>query len=531
MSKLKKWLETSLRTEAFWGRFRRISFRLYGHTFCSTMAWIRSFAQKPFNSSPVYFCLTAFIFLTIPVVTTFDSAWYHKYLEIMFANGNWQEWDYVRGIAFPTFLKIMHLLFGYSQIGALLCFCCLFLFSIRQYELIFDAAGIKRTNARLICFILFTANPIYMGYSHALLTEAPYFALQAFAMRFAIVTLTAPQPPGLFHYGLPAGTLLYLAYQTKESYALMLCCLLGAWVVANHRISRRIQSIGLAIIAIGLMLLFNSLTLRTLALLSQRNPAPAANSFLRAGISYGSLHGSTLDTLRTKWDYFEQISTEVSGDDGCWIENRTNTRYVFKRMNQEIRCPLPDGAWQALIIRSYLTTITGWDGIFFQHEILKEALGINTNRFNENNGIALHPFRVAISGGNNVMEINPRFDYAKYVEPYYLKMSERPSVLVDAFYYLKPIYERATTFFYTIALLAGSVSLFIFRSNVLVILGIAASSSLFISFFLGMIIDRYIFAVYPISAIFVILTAKYVLSARRAPNKDQKRKVDRCFGF
>jgi hypothetical protein len=117
--------------------------------------------------------LITVVHFSIPLVATWDTAHYHNYLDILYGNKSWDNWDVIRGPVFPVLIAFAHLIFGYSHIGMLLwsylVTLIILLISICFIkELI---SGISNVIRYFLLWIGVFLNPVFLGFYHTLLTE------------------------------------------------------------------------------------------------------------------------------------------------------------------------------------------------------------------------------------------------------------------------------------------------------------------------------------------------------------------------
>ncbi len=127
--------------------------------------------------------ITIYVFMQFTLLITVDSTKYYKYLEIFNGKSSFAFWDTTRGFGFPIVLFFITKIFGDSIIGILIGFLLFYL------GMIYCAAKIianliknnnleKRQAVYWVFFIIFFLfNPLIIGYSHIMLTEAivPFF--------------------------------------------------------------------------------------------------------------------------------------------------------------------------------------------------------------------------------------------------------------------------------------------------------------------------------------------------------------------
>lgn len=119
--------------------------------------------------------LLSVIFFSIMPILSFDSFWYHTYLDIFNGNKLITDWDPTRGLPFPLLIFISTKLFGYTTQGITITMYIFYLITIFFVFKICKITGIgKKVNKIflwLILIIFLFLNPIFLGYYHLVLTE------------------------------------------------------------------------------------------------------------------------------------------------------------------------------------------------------------------------------------------------------------------------------------------------------------------------------------------------------------------------
>lgn len=115
------------------------------------------------------------IFFTYSPIITFDTSHYLWLTELLTENGNFSDWDNVRGLSFPLIILISQILMGKSPKALLIvmyifylvmCWICIKIFKKIQIE----HKIIKFIIVGLFVFMILI-NPLILGYYHVLLTE------------------------------------------------------------------------------------------------------------------------------------------------------------------------------------------------------------------------------------------------------------------------------------------------------------------------------------------------------------------------
>lgn len=122
----------------------------------------------------ILIALTAIFFSATPVIT-FDTIWYHSYLDIFSGLKSITQWDPTRGLPFPLLLYISTRLFGYTNQGITITMYLFYIAAIilvrKIYFLLYPDTPTNRLFAWIILTALLFLNPVFWGYYHLVLTE------------------------------------------------------------------------------------------------------------------------------------------------------------------------------------------------------------------------------------------------------------------------------------------------------------------------------------------------------------------------
>lgn len=122
--------------------------------------------------------LTIYVFMQFTLLIRVDSSVYYKYLDYFKGKTSFAFWDTTRGFGFPLILFLITRLFGDSINGVLVGFLLFYLGMIYcaikiVFTLIKENNLIKSQSKYWIFFIIFFLfNPLIIGYSHIMMTEA-----------------------------------------------------------------------------------------------------------------------------------------------------------------------------------------------------------------------------------------------------------------------------------------------------------------------------------------------------------------------
>lgn len=128
-------------------------------------------------------CTCLYVFMQFTLFITVDSSKYYTYLDYFRGEKSFGEWDTVRGFSFPLIIFLVTSIFGDNTTGVLIGFFLFYMgliyFAYKIIkELLYDNELQRNQTKYWIMFIvLFVFNPLIIGYSHTLLTEAitPFF--------------------------------------------------------------------------------------------------------------------------------------------------------------------------------------------------------------------------------------------------------------------------------------------------------------------------------------------------------------------
>lgn len=122
--------------------------------------------------------ITYKMYLSFNVIVTIDSSKYHYYTELLFGNEPMSKWDVERGFSLPLILYLSRILFGDSSRAFVLMFFIFYfvmlLFVLKFIKDIINYNEIKNKKIMyyLLFLVLFPFNPLIVGWGHYMLTEA-----------------------------------------------------------------------------------------------------------------------------------------------------------------------------------------------------------------------------------------------------------------------------------------------------------------------------------------------------------------------
>ena len=122
-------------------------------------------------------------FLKFTVFISVDGSWYYNYLKYFRGEASLGEWNTTRGFSFPLIIYFITSLFGDNVNGIVFGFYLFYLgliiISMKLLNAIIKENKMEKGQIRywIVYIALFMFNPLIIGYSHTLLTEAvmPFF--------------------------------------------------------------------------------------------------------------------------------------------------------------------------------------------------------------------------------------------------------------------------------------------------------------------------------------------------------------------
>lgn len=131
--------------------------------------------------------ITISIFMKFTLLITVDGSSYYQYLKYFEGKASFGEWPTVRGFSFPFIIFLITKIFGNSIRGILIGFLLFFLgmafFAYKILKILIKENDLEyRQIIYWVLFVFFFLfNPLIIGYSHTLLTEAvtPFFYILA----------------------------------------------------------------------------------------------------------------------------------------------------------------------------------------------------------------------------------------------------------------------------------------------------------------------------------------------------------------
>lgn len=129
------------------------------------------------------FFLTSYVFFKFSLLVTYDGSFYHSYLKYFNNEASLGTWPTIRGFSFPLIMYIITKVFSDTTDGFVMGFYIFYIMMLVFTALIIRQLlkdnKIKRYQSKYwaLYVILFLFNPLIIGYSHTLLTEAvvPFF--------------------------------------------------------------------------------------------------------------------------------------------------------------------------------------------------------------------------------------------------------------------------------------------------------------------------------------------------------------------
>ena len=127
--------------------------------------------------------LITYTFFQFSLLVTPDGSAYYRYLDFFQGDLGFENWRIIRGFGFPVILFIITSIFGESVMGLLIGFFIFYLlmlyFGIKIIRLLIKDNNLEQRQVPywIMFLIFFLPNPLILGYSLTLLTEAimPFF--------------------------------------------------------------------------------------------------------------------------------------------------------------------------------------------------------------------------------------------------------------------------------------------------------------------------------------------------------------------
>lgn len=203
--------------------------------------------RKNVNLKLVFFILILTIFLGIiffssSLIVTSDGSWYYWYTGILDGELPFSQWSITRGPTFPIIIWIFKHLFGTNDFGVLIGFFIFYLMIITFAALILHKVLKEYNNksSNLIYWFLFIVlialNPLIIGYSHTLLTEAVAPAMILLTTYFAYlwkeVSWIKNKKKSIF-YTLIFSLILIFMWFLKQPYAAIIIFIIGISAVLS----------------------------------------------------------------------------------------------------------------------------------------------------------------------------------------------------------------------------------------------------------------------------------------------------------
>lgn len=122
--------------------------------------------------------IIGYTFFEFSLLVTPDGSAYYRYLDFFQGELGFENWRIIRGFGFPLILFVITSLFGESPTGLLIGFFGIYLLmlllGIKIIRLLIKDNDLKNNQIQywILFIILFLPNPLILGYSHTLLTEA-----------------------------------------------------------------------------------------------------------------------------------------------------------------------------------------------------------------------------------------------------------------------------------------------------------------------------------------------------------------------
>jgi hypothetical protein len=510
---------------------------------------------------PSCIILFTLIYFSFPLIFTYDSSHYMKYVDIFNGVKSWSQWDPARGIIFPLFFRISKF-FGNTQsaLSGMIFPFFLLLLSITVY---FFTSFLKVNSYKnkslifLFVFAFLALDPLLFGYFHVALTEFLASTIMIFSCFLVYYLLKNYENINKYKfYLINIYFVLFapIAWHLKQPYvtAVFLPFLSIIFVLISKKVKFKdyLKYFITFILMISVLFLSNIIWSKTIETDNQKFKLRTSDAFLKSQILSGMLEfelNSININENEKIQYLKESDKKLLNDNKDNkefldeykivtvknIEEQIKSAYLIQLKNttedENNRLILND---YGSLLRCFSTAlisnprelfsgyIYGYFGIANVFEIYNKDMVLprikNENfsmiRSFENRLIAYRVYSV----NSNVSNIffMPQENY-NYISSY--ESNHKPSKLISNLFKITE-YKSNFIFSFTIFILPLVLVLFsikIFKKaydNIDLFIFISSFISFFhiiLHVFLGAYIDRYIFPVYTlILMIFVLLAFK-----------------------
>ncbi len=438
----------------------------------------------------------------MPLVTTFDSAGYHRYARILFGEDPWETWDFFRGITVPLFTGLSQRLFGYSSQGLVLALFIVGVLTLKSFAMLSKKITMPAVTALTICY--FCIDPIIQGYFHVLLPEPLTVPL---LLLLSSMWLN-PNPDRFTLIATPF--LLVLLYQIKEPQILVGVGFLGL-ILLKHLAERDKRKTAQILCMFGAFFMLNKIVNKTLIYKVGHGSLFGNVHILNNGIGFAGLSGNMFgDTVVRDYNLLQKVESTkpLSGSiRRCSIESG-NTVFYFLSNGEIIQCLAPTTLLEAIRLRGFFTysyplaTIKSFVLNFL------EIIRVLPNRFDEIKTVGNFAFN-ASDTNSNVSSIPKDYifhdAFTSYVKPYRVDSSNPVGYMAKIDSYLWPLAQFVYPLSFVLMLI-WIVLVSIQKDRKSNLFFLALSNLLYLAFnaFLGLVDDRYGFICYPLALIFAV---------------------------
>lgn len=225
----------------------------------------------------LFITLLSIIFFAVMPIITFDSLWYHTYLEIFDGIKPITQWDPSRGVPFPLIIYISTKLFGYTTQGITITMYIFYMITILLLYKTLEIIEFTKKMGKFCCWIFLIffiyINPIFLGYYHMVLTEFVACTLVVLSTYISIKTYLCFINGNknlrnyFLRYGLPI-LIGVIAFFVKQMFiAPILLCFIATEILLwlkNKTIKSVVFSFGCVLLCLSCVIIINARWYKTI---------------------------------------------------------------------------------------------------------------------------------------------------------------------------------------------------------------------------------------------------------------------------
>ena len=462
------------------------------------------------NFIAVELFIITILFFSITPILSWDSGHYLKYLETLNGNASFSSWDIARGIVFPYLIKISTDVFGHTLNGIMVMMFIFYLLSFYIIKMSLKQLFPKNNLVYVLFIVLFALDALIFGWYHVLLTEFVASTITIVAIylgywytfnsyenskiKFIVVSI-------LFLILIP------ISWHLKQPYILLTLIPLVISVISSYFLSKKNNTkktkyIKISILIMSLFLTFLSIQYWKDHLKNHNNNMAEKRSskyFLAKQITTGvrfigdgkiNLYSDLTTTIKqnTILDNEEKQDLIKIFDDGMNIKSSV----LFLKYNF-LHHPylLFEG-----YIKNYLSIANLVDHEFYENK----AIAYRCYQDSIKNTFHMPPYEKYIVNFKQVID-------ESLVGKFFSKLIKKSDIMFSLLLILAPILMIISF----IQIRKSSDELYIRKMYMVFLINFLAFIHVFEHAFLGAIIDRYAFPVYPILLLSIIIVFVEVL--------------------